>query len=176
MRGLGRILAGIAILAGLAGIAAGLWEAAEPAPESAVEPDYFAFVKPTAQAQPAPAPAPTVAAPDTAGGPMQASQVELAVQKLRAAGAGEDVVYRLRAASLSGDTAARLAAMELEELTWRRRIDAYLAERGSLMNGQPGMDTDQAAALQQLRDARFSAEEQSRLAASLPAPLQLTRN
>lgn len=97
--------------------------------------------------------------------PTRIVNVEQAVQKMRAQGAGDNEVYRMRAAELSPEAAARLADLDREEAAWKSRIDAYLAQRGKLL-ASAAVDADaRAAALQQLRDAQFRPDEQRRLGA-----------
>ncbi|WP_292932400.1 lipase secretion chaperone [Noviherbaspirillum sp.] len=96
----------------------------------------------------------------------QLADAQQAARELRAKGASDDEIYRMRAEALSAETAARLADMERAESMWQARVDAYLAERNALFGGDA-----QQAALQQLRDARFSAEEQKLLAAYEPSRL-----
>jgi lipase chaperone LimK len=88
--------------------------------------------------------------------PLKILHVEEAARRLRADGAGEDDVFRLRAEAFGVDAAGRLASVDREEADWKRRIDAYLAERRSLR------DEAQIAAL---RNRMFSADEQRRLGA-----------
>jgi lipase chaperone LimK len=90
--------------------------------------------------------------------PARVVNTEAAVQQLRKQGAGDDEVYRLRAAAFSPEAAGRLADLDREEADWQRRIALYLAQRSN----SGAMD---AAALQQLRDKHFSADEQRRLGA-----------
>jgi lipase chaperone LimK len=88
--------------------------------------------------------------------PLKIVHVEEAAQRLRAGGAGEDDVFRLRAEAFGADAAGRMADVDREEAAWKRRIDAYLAERRGLR------DEAQIAAL---RNRMFSADEQRRLGA-----------
>jgi hypothetical protein len=88
--------------------------------------------------------------------------VELAVQRARAAGAGEDEVYRLRAEALPAQTIAMLTEREQAEQQWMRRIAAWHAERAKL-------DPGDAAALQALRARMFDADEQIRVDAYEPS-------
>ena len=151
----------------------------DAAPKPATEPDFFAFVRPTVSAAPGAGDA-LIVKPELkqlfdehlAGSeqkPIEAMRVvsvEQAVQKMRAQGAGENEIYRLRASALAADAVARLSAMEQGEREWKSRIDAYLAERDHLLrSSDKAAQTDHAAALQQLREARFTPEEQARLAA-----------
>ncbi|MCX7289751.1 lipase secretion chaperone, partial [Janthinobacterium sp.] len=56
--------------------------------------------------------------------------------------------------------AARLAELDREESQWQQRIIAYQAKKASLPGG-----AQDAAAVQQLRDASFTPDEQRRLGA-----------
>jgi len=94
--------------------------------------------------------------------PTRVLRLEESVQQARAKGADDNEVYRLRAAALSPAAAARFADLDREEADWQRRISDYQAQRKQLMNG-PAAPSD--AALQQLRDAAFTPDEQKRLAA-----------
>jgi len=94
--------------------------------------------------------------------PTRVLRLEESVQQARASGADDNEVYRLRAAALSPAAAARFADLDREEADWKRRITEYQAQRKQLMSG-PAAPSD--AALQQLRDAAFSPDEQKRLAA-----------
>ncbi|HJV51878.1 MAG TPA: lipase secretion chaperone [Noviherbaspirillum sp.] len=162
-----------------------MWPREEPAPKAAAEPDLFGFIKPVGHA--AGAGDNAIAAPGQAGmrGPDAAEQaisyaaeqpalrdvpdatvrmaaVQEAAQRMRSQGASEDEVYRMRAEQLSPDAAARMAGMERDEHAWKARVDAYLAERNALLGGNTGIYPEEA--LQQLRNARFTADEQKRLA------------
>ncbi|MES2259258.1 MAG: lipase secretion chaperone [Pseudomonadota bacterium] len=90
--------------------------------------------------------------------PTRVMRLEESVQQLRSQGGGDNEVYRLRASTLSPQAAARLADVDREEADWKQRIGAYNTERARLANAAPD-------ALQQLRDARFSPDEQKRLGA-----------
>lgn len=90
--------------------------------------------------------------------PTKVLSLEAAVQQARSQGADDNEVYRLRAAALSPEAAARLADVDREEADWQRRIAAYRADRARM---QGASDT----AMQQLRDAQFTAQEQKRLRA-----------
>lgn len=98
--------------------------------------------------------------------PLQIIRLEETVSRLRSQGATDDDVYRMRAAALSPEAAARLADVDREEASWKARIDAYLADRNRVlsMTAQQRSE-DREAALQQLRQAHFSADEQKRLPA-----------
>ncbi|MBP1204353.1 lipase chaperone LimK [Duganella sp. 1411] len=97
--------------------------------------------------------------------PARILRLEESVARLRANGAGDNEVYRVRAAALSPEAAARLAEVDRDEAAWKARIGAYLAQRAALM-AQPASRND--AALQHLRDASFSVDEQRRLGAYEP--------
>jgi lipase chaperone LimK len=90
--------------------------------------------------------------------PVRILVLEASVQEARGRGADDNEVYRLRAAALSPEAAARLAEVDGEEADWQRRIAAYRADRARLQGAS-------AATQQQLRDARFTPQEQKRLAA-----------
>ncbi len=85
-------------------------------------------------------------------------KTEETVAQMRARGATDDEVYRMRAAAFSPEGANRLAELDREEAAWKGRIGVYLAERAALGQNTP-------AAMQQLRDKHFSADEQRRLGA-----------
>ncbi|TFW25567.1 lipase secretion chaperone [Duganella callida] len=92
--------------------------------------------------------------------PMRVIRLEDAVAKARAQGADDNDIYRMRAAVLSPAAAARLAEVDREEIDWQRRITAYQAQRRELQQ-----NADNEAALQQLRAANFTPDEQKRLPA-----------
>lgn len=92
--------------------------------------------------------------------PTRVLRLEEAVAAARSQGADDNEVYRLRSAAISPAAAARFADLDREEADWQRRISAYQAQRRLL---QQGAAND--AALQQLRDRIFSADEQKRLPA-----------
>jgi lipase chaperone LimK len=88
--------------------------------------------------------------------PLKIVRVQDEAERLRAGGAGEEDVFRLRAEAFGADAAQRLADVDREEAAWKRRIDAYLAERRGLRD---------EAAVAALRDRMFSEDEQRRLGA-----------
>jgi lipase chaperone LimK len=88
--------------------------------------------------------------------PLKVVRVQEEAERLRAGGAGEEDVFRLRAEAFGADAAQRLADVDREEAAWKRRIDAYLAERRGLRD---------EAAVAALRDRMFSEDEQRRLGA-----------
>jgi len=81
-------------------------------------------------------------------------RVQEEAERLRAAGAGEEDVFRVRAEAFGADAAQRLADVDREEAAWKRRIDAYLAERRGLRD---------EAEVAVLRSRMFSEDEQRRL-------------
>lgn len=98
--------------------------------------------------------------------PLQVVRLEQAAQKMRADGASDDDIYRMRATALSPEAAARMAEVDRDEAAWQNRIAAYLAERNRVLQSNRNLAAaDQQALAQQLREARFSADEQKRLAA-----------
>lgn len=136
------------------------------------EPDLFSFVKPMPGAMThmplaaGPAQSVEMPLPGEASAPGLLVHTEQAVRQARARGASEDDIYRLRAAGWSAATATQLADMEREEAAWQARIGAYFAERDRLL-ASVGTNSGAGASelLRRLRDARFSTEEQQRLAA-----------
>jgi len=97
--------------------------------------------------------------------PGRVVNMEQAVAKARAEGAGDNEIYRLRAAAFSPAAAARLAELDRAEADWQQRIASYQAQRTQLLQQAGNHPGNASAALQQLRDAGFSAEEQLRLGA-----------
>jgi lipase chaperone LimK len=93
--------------------------------------------------------------------PLKIVRVQEEAARLRASGAGEDDVFRVRAEAFGADAAQRLADVDRDEAAWKRRIDAYLAERRSLRD---------EAAVAALRDRMFSEDEQRRLGAYEAGP------
>ena len=88
--------------------------------------------------------------------PLKIVRMQEEAERLRAGGAGEEGVFRLRAEAFGADAAQRLADVDREEAEWRRRIDAYLAERRGLRD---------EAEIAALRSRMFSEDEQRRLGA-----------
>ncbi|RZI44117.1 lipase chaperone [Herbaspirillum sp. HC18] len=98
--------------------------------------------------------------------PLRIVRLEETAQKMRAQGASDDDIYRMRSAALSPEAAARLAQVDREEKEWSERIAAYLAERDRLLSGSAQLAAgDRDAMIAQLRQARFTVEEQRRLGA-----------
>ena len=98
--------------------------------------------------------------------PTLVAEVEASVQAMRKQGASDDEIYRRRAAMLSAASASQLADMERQEASWQARVGAYLAERNRLFDSVvqfSGIDRENA--LRQLRDARFTTDEQVLLSA-----------
>ncbi len=96
--------------------------------------------------------------------PLRLVRLEEAAQKIRAQGGTEQDVYRMRASAISPEAAGRLAEVDQEEAAWKARIAAYLAERSKLMSNHQS-EAERTSAIQRLRQARFSADEQRRLPA-----------
>jgi lipase chaperone LimK len=88
--------------------------------------------------------------------PLKIVHVQEEAARLRAGGAGEAEVFRVRAEAFGADAAQRLADVDRDEAAWKRRIDAYLAERRGLRD---------EAAVAALRNRMFSEDEQRRLPA-----------
>ena len=97
--------------------------------------------------------------------PLKVAMEEDKAKQMRAAGAGEDEIYRMRAATFSPEAAARMAAVDQENTQWKNRISDYLDQRGKVLSDTTLSDAGRQAAVQQLRDARFSTNEQKRLGA-----------
>ncbi len=97
--------------------------------------------------------------------PLKVAMEEDKARQMRAAGAGEDDIYRMRATAFSPEAAARMAAVDQENASWKNRIGDYLDQRNKVLGNTNLSDVDRQAALQQLRDARFSVNEQKRLGA-----------
>ena len=95
--------------------------------------------------------------------PLQVARLDESVKALRAQGGGENEVYRLRASTFTPAAAARLAELDREESQWQQRIIAYQAAKAQKASQAGG--AQDAASLQQLRDASFTPEEQRRLGA-----------
>jgi lipase chaperone LimK len=97
--------------------------------------------------------------------PVQYLSVDDAVKAARASGADAATVHRIRAESVGEAAADRLAVLDRETADWQQRINAYLADRRAIL-ADPTLDTAaKAAAIQRLREARFDATAQLRLAA-----------
>jgi len=97
--------------------------------------------------------------------PLKVAMEEDKAKQMRAAGSSEDDIYRMRASTFSPEAAARMAAVDQENTQWKSRISDYLDQRNKVMGDTTLTDADRQAAVQQLRDARFSALEQKRLGA-----------
>lgn len=97
--------------------------------------------------------------------PAKIIRLEESMAQLRAKGAGDNEIYSLRAAALSPEAAARLADVDREEAAWKVRIGAYLAQRKALAAQSVQAAEQNDAALQRLRDASFTPDEQRRLGA-----------
>ena len=88
--------------------------------------------------------------------PLKIVRVQEEAERLRDGGAGEEEVFRLRAEAFGAGAAQRLADVDREEVAWKRRIDAYLAERRGLHD---------EASVAALRNRMFSEDERRRLPA-----------
>jgi lipase chaperone LimK len=97
--------------------------------------------------------------------PLKVAKMEEAVAAARAKGASDDDVYHLRAKMFSPEAASRLAELDTQTADWKRRIDAYLADRKNVLANTTLSDSDKQTAIQQMRDTQFSGTEQMRLAA-----------
>lgn len=98
--------------------------------------------------------------------PTELATTEKSVHDMRANGASEEAIHSARAAALSVEAADRLAQLDRAEAAWSARVGAYLAERGGLRDSSGSVvATDQSQIVQQLRDSRFTVEEQQRLTA-----------
>ena len=97
--------------------------------------------------------------------PLKVAKMEENALKMRADGASEDDIYRMRAKVFSPEAAASLADLDRQVSDWNKRIATYQADRKSVLDNATLSDPDRQAAIQQLRDAHFSSDEQRRLAA-----------
>lgn len=88
--------------------------------------------------------------------PLQIVKLQEQAEQMRAKGASDDDIYRMRATALSPEAAARMADVDREETRWKQRIASYLSARASLSD---------AAAIAELRNRMFDAQEQLRLPA-----------
>lgn len=135
-------------------------------PQPVAAPNPFPFVKPLGDASAvAPSAAPKTAMSNAARvSPAVLFSTEKEVRKLRVQGGSEDEIYRKRAAALSPETAELLAQHDRMETAWKARVASYLAERNNL-RAENMNESDTRDAVQRLRDASFTAEEQKWLAA-----------
>lgn len=102
---------------------------------------------------------------DAQEAPQKATRLEEAVRISRADGADDEHIFRMRAETFSPEVAARMAQADQREKLWQDRIGAYLAERSRLLD-DPGLPyARRATALQELRDAHFSQDEQRLISA-----------
>lgn len=86
------------------------------------------------------------------------------VENLRKQGASEAQIYQLRTQRAGPEAAQRLASLDQEEQHWQQRVDNYLAARGQILNSQQA-PAEREAAIQRLRQEKFSPQEQLRLSA-----------
>ncbi|MGQ0711393.1 MAG: lipase secretion chaperone [Rhodoferax sp.] len=96
--------------------------------------------------------------------PRRVVMVEEQVAQMRAQGATEAEVFALRAKAFDKEAARRLAEVDREEQAWAQRIRDYLGERQRVVAGL-SQGQEREAALAQLQQSRFSAEELPRLVA-----------
>ncbi|WP_210544125.1 lipase secretion chaperone [Rhodoferax sp. PAMC 29310] len=97
------------------------------------------------------------------------TRAQQAVVELRAQGGSEDDVYRMRSKTFDSQAAARLAEVDREETAWKGRIDRYLSARAQLLKShEKASPSEIQQGLQQLQQARFTGDEQRRLAAFEP--------
>ncbi|MFY8042172.1 MAG: lipase secretion chaperone, partial [Rhodoferax sp.] len=92
--------------------------------------------------------------------------VENRAAEMRAAGASDDDIFRMRAKAFDTQAASRLAELDKEEAAWAARIATYQQARVQLLKklaDSPVSERD--AALAELQQAQFSAQERPRLAA-----------
>jgi lipase chaperone LimK len=93
-------------------------------------------------------------------------RAEQKAQEMRANGASEDDIFRMRAKAFDPAAASRLADLDREEAAWKNRIASYLSERSKVLKATANApESERQAALSQLQQAQFSAEERPRLAA-----------
>ncbi len=97
--------------------------------------------------------------------PQQVIRMEESVARLRAGGGSDDDVYRLRAATLTPEAAARFSDLDKEEALWKQRIETFLIARKNLLARTAQPEAERQTALQQLREAQFTAAELPRLVA-----------
>jgi len=98
--------------------------------------------------------------------PLKVARLEELAKTMRTQGSSEDDIYRMRAAAFSPEAAARLAEVDRSETAWKNRVAAYLAERNTLISNNATLaEANRHAALQQLLEARFTADERKRIAA-----------
>lgn len=98
--------------------------------------------------------------------PYQVIRLEEQAKNLRAQGASEEEIFRLRASATSPEAAARLAQVDQEEAAWKGRIEQYLAQKSRLSTEMTfHSETEKQAALTQVRNQFFNADEQRRLPA-----------
>lgn len=84
---------------------------------------------------------------------------------LRAEGASDAEIDALRESRFGPEAAARLSALDQQRAEWNARVDAYRAERDRVIAEQPDDPEAQAAAIDALRDERFSGPERRRIEA-----------
>ena len=154
--GAGWLLAGAAIFVA----AMSMHNGKNTVPTTIAEKAPFAFIQPLRGEAPGseniisrPASQPQVH--EAALTPTAISAAQTKAQTMRAEGASTDDIYRMLATTLSPKIAGLLMETGNAETEWKSRVDSYMSERNNLRNNE---------ALQQLRDTRFTAEEQHLLA------------
>lgn len=97
--------------------------------------------------------------------PVQHLQLADTVAAAREKGATPEQIFHIRELSVGAAAAERLAVLDREDDAWRQRIQQYLADRAIILKDTARSDAQKDSAVQQLRDARFNADEQRRLSA-----------
>lgn len=97
--------------------------------------------------------------------PVQHLKLAAAVDAARSQGASDAQIQQIRVESVGSEAAERLAALDKEEADWQRRIGVYLSERAKLLANTQLPEAERQAAVQRLRQERFSELEQKRLGA-----------
>lgn len=83
----------------------------------------------------------------------------------RARGASEAELLQIRTEMAGPEVAKNLAAFDREEAEWKKRVDAYLAERKRLLGFAGMAEADRQAEANKLRERTFNAQEQLRVVA-----------
>ena len=83
---------------------------------------------------------------------------------MRAAGATDEEIQRRRVEAVGREAADRLKTLDDERAAWRKRVEAFHAERDAISRSQPD-PAARAAAIQRLLDDSFSPEERLRIKA-----------
>lgn len=96
--------------------------------------------------------------------PLEHAALHNEVENLRKQGASEAQIYQLRVQRAGPEAAQRLASLDQEEQHWQQRVDNYLAARSQILSSQQ-QPAEREAAIQRLRQEKFSPQEQLRLSA-----------